>query len=103
MDAAGGSERRQDQDREEVLGRVARMVAERVDLDADRIRPDSDLERDLGMDSLSVVELQMALEEAYGVTLADEPGPRVRTVGAVADAVLAAFRTGDRTAEKAGL
>ncbi len=54
------------------------------------------------MDSLSIVGLQMALEEAYGVTLAEERADAARTVGAVADAVLAALRRQGGSAE-AGL
>ncbi len=42
------------------------------------------------MDSLSIVELQMAAEEAFGVTLPEDEVPR--TVGAAVDAVLAALR-----------
>ena len=36
---------------------------------------------DLGADSLDIVELSMALEEEFGVTIADEELPNMKTVG----------------------
>ena len=36
---------------------------------------------DLGADSLAAVELSMALEEAFDVTISDEDLPNMKTVG----------------------
>lgn len=73
---------------EEVLDRLVALIAEAEDLDVARIGPESQLERDLGMDSLSIVELQMTAEEAFGVTL---PSDVPRTVKDAVAAVLAAL------------
>ncbi len=75
--------------RDQVFPRIVQLIAESEDLDPATIQLDSRLEQDLGMDSLSTVELQMAAEEAFGVTLPDDEVPR--TVGAAVDAVLVAL------------
>ncbi len=75
--------------RDEVFPRMVQLIAELEDLEPTKITLESRLEHDLGLDSLSIVELQMAAEEAFGVTLPDEVPP---TVGAAVDAVVAALR-----------
>ena len=45
------------------------------------ITPDARLAEDLEADSLAAVELSMALEEEFGVTIADEELPNMKTVG----------------------
>ncbi len=74
--------------RDEVFARIVQIIAELEDLDPTRIQLESQLEQDLGMDSLSIVELQMAAEEAFGVTLPETETPR--TVASAVDAILAA-------------
>ncbi len=77
---------------EDVLARVQRTVLELETLDADCVRPESRLTEDLGMDSLGQIELQMALEESYDVTLDEKAAASIRTVQQVAEAVCAALR-----------
>ena len=48
------------------------IVAQRMDKDPSQIRPDDQLVRDLGADSLGVMEVSMELEEELGITLPDE-------------------------------
>lgn len=47
------------------------------------VTDDSLITGDLGIDSLSVMEIVAELEDAYGVTFPDEDLPKVRTVGDV--------------------
>ena len=49
--------------------KVCKMLAEQLDISADTITPASEVVKDLGADSLDVVELMMALEDEYGITL----------------------------------
>ena len=64
---------------DEITEDLRTMIATKLKVDADRIRPETDLVRDLGADSLDVVELIMALEERHGVTIDDAEAEAVRT------------------------
>ena len=50
-------------------------------MDADSITMDTSFEDDLNADSVDLVDLTMALEEEFGVTIADEELPNMKTVG----------------------
>ena len=60
--------------------KVKEIIVETLSCDADKVTPDARLAEDLEADSLAAVELSMALEEAFGVGLADEDMTQVKTV-----------------------
>ncbi len=72
-------------DRSEIESRLTKVLVEELDLDASQITMDADLEDDLEIDSLGVVELLMALEDAFGVKIPDEEAEDIRTVGETVD------------------
>ena len=51
--------------------KVKEIIVETLSCDADKVTPDARLAEDLEADSLAAVELSMALEEEFGVTIAD--------------------------------
>lgn len=55
-----------------VRDRVRSLIADNLNVPEDEVKDDAALVDDLGADSLDVVELVMAVEEAFGVTI-DEP------------------------------
>jgi len=57
------------------------VIVETLNCDAGLVRPETRLREDLHADSLTAVELCMALEEATGVQISDEAMPGFRTVG----------------------
>ena len=57
------------------------LIAETLNCDADKVTMEASLADDLGADSLAAVELSMALEEEFNVTIADEDLPNLKTVG----------------------
>lgn len=59
----------------EVERRVTAAIAEHLDLPLAQVRPDARLIEDLGMDSLALVDLTIALEEEFDLTL-PETGTR---------------------------
>ena len=75
-----------------IMDQVISLVAEKAMLDRDQVTPTSTME-DLGIDSLTVVELIFAIEETFGIEVpfnANEPENSefdVSSVGAVADSV----------------
>ncbi|OUN81301.1 acyl carrier protein [Flavonifractor sp. An52] len=61
--------------------KIKDIIVETLSCDADKVTPDARLAEDLEADSLAAVELSMALEEAFGVTIADEDLPNMKTAG----------------------
>jgi len=74
--------------RDRVIEDVKRIVGEQMGIDPEKLRETDDLESDVGCDSLDVVEIGMETEEHFDVPVPDDVGERVRTIGAIADAVL---------------
>ena len=60
--------------------KVQALLAEQLDISADKITPESEVVKDLGADSLDVVELLMQLEEEFGITLPDSEMENLKTV-----------------------
>ena len=56
----------------DIQQKVISIVAEQLGVQEADIKPESSFEDDLGADSLDVVELVMALDEAFGCEIPDE-------------------------------
>ena len=66
-----------------VLEKVNAILAEQFDVDEDKITADTDLQEDLGADSLDVVDLLMSIEDEFDVEVPDEEIENIKTVGAL--------------------
>jgi len=60
---------------------VLQILVENLDVAREQLTDDAKLEDDLGVDSLGLVEITMAVEERLHLTVADEQAERVKTVG----------------------
>ena len=67
------------------IERLYKAVASVLDIDESTITPESKFADDLGADSLDIVELIMALEEAFDIEIPDADAEKVVTVGDVVD------------------
>lgn len=56
------------------------IIAEQLSVDKDKVVPQASFVDDLGADSLDLVELIMAMEEAFDVEIADEVAEKITTV-----------------------
>jgi len=74
-------------DRAEIESKLTELLVEELGLDEDKITMDATFEEDLEVDSLGVVELLMALEDNFGVTIPDEEAESIGTVGQAVDLV----------------
>ncbi|MCI8419379.1 MAG: acyl carrier protein [Oscillospiraceae bacterium] len=63
--------------------KVRGIIAETLVCDQEKVTDSALLVEDLGTDSLTLVELAMAIEETTGVTVEDEALPGLKTVGDV--------------------
>ena len=61
--------------------KVRDIIVETLGCDAEEVTPEASLSDDLGADSLATVELVMALEEATGLSIAEEDAANLKTVG----------------------
>ena len=61
--------------------KVRDIIVETLGCDAEEVTPEASLSDDLGADPLAAVELVMALEEATGLSIAEEDAANLKTVG----------------------
>ena len=54
----------------------------------EEVVPEASFIDDLGADSLDIVELVMALEEEFGVSIPDESAEKIKTVGDAVDFIV---------------
>ena len=64
-----------------VFEKVRDILMDQLDVEEEKIKPDSNITDDLGADSLDVVDLVMSLEEEFDVEVPDEEVEHMKTVG----------------------
>jgi len=64
----------------QILDKVMDVVAEQLGVDREKVQAESNFISDLGADSLDSVELVMAFEEKFGVSIPDEEASKIKTV-----------------------
>ncbi len=74
--------------REEVKKALIEVLKDRG-FDVNEVSEDASLTDDLGLDSLDLVDLTMDIEEKFGISIPDEDLPKLSTVGAVIDYIVA--------------
>ena len=65
----------------DIAERVKKIVIEHLGVDAAKVTEAASFIDDLGADSLDTVELVMAFEEAFEVTIPDDAAEKIQTVG----------------------
>ncbi len=73
---------------EEIKKKVVEIVAKQLNVEQDKIKMESSFVNDLGADSLDTVELVMAMEEAFEISIPDEDAQKIQTVGDAAKYVI---------------
>ena len=66
-----------------IFDTVKDIIAAQLGMDANKIKPESDIINDLGLDSLDIVELGMTLEEKWNLVIEDEDMGKIKTVADV--------------------
>ncbi|EMG81104.1 acyl carrier protein [Helicobacter pylori] len=62
---------------------IQAVIAEQLNVDTVQVTPEAEFVKDLGADSLDVVELIMALEEKFNIEIPDEQAEKIVNVGDV--------------------
>ena len=75
-------------EREEVLSAIRDVAVEVLGVEPTQVTDDAQFKEDLEADSLDLVELVMALEENFDISVPEEDLEGVATVGQAVDLVL---------------
>ncbi len=66
-----------------IFEKLKAMAVEQIGIDPALIKPESDIIKDLGCDSLDIVDMLMSVEEEFGVTVGDKDVSEMRTMADV--------------------
>ena len=65
----------------EIESKVKEIIAEKLGVDEENVKPEASFTNDLGADSLDTVELIMEFEKAFNITSPDDKAEKIATVG----------------------
>lgn len=63
--------------------KVKELIAQQLDKKVEEVTEDKEIVKDLGADSLDVVEMLMNLEEQFHITVPEDDALSIKTVGDV--------------------
>lgn len=72
--------------KEEVFNKVKDIIVDQLDVDADKIKEDTNFKNDLDLDSLDIFEVVAKIEDTYDIEIETDEG--METVGGLVDYVL---------------
>jgi acyl carrier protein len=75
--------------REEVRAKVIEITKEKLGVDDSKISDEAQYVKDLGADSLGLVDITMALEDAFGTSIPDEDIEKIASIQQTVDYILA--------------
>ena len=65
----------------EIESKVKEIIAEKLGVDEENVKPEASFTNDLGADSRDTVELIMEFEKAFNITIPDDKAEKIATVG----------------------
>lgn len=65
---------------EDIESKVKDIICSQLEVSPEKVRPEASFVDDLKADSLAVVELVLALEEAFSIEIPDEDTEQIKTV-----------------------
>ena len=71
----------------DIFEKVLDIISENLAVDPELVVPEATFQEDLGADSLDAVELVMAIEEEFDISVPDEALEQMKTVQDLLDAI----------------
>ena len=65
----------------EVADKVKELISKQLNRPVEEVTCDKEIVKDLGADSLDVVEMLMSLEEEFNISVPEEDAVNIKTVG----------------------
>ena len=72
-----------------VFEKIKSILSEQLGADEEEMTMDTDIAKDLGADSLDVVELLMSIEDEFEVEIPDEEIENIKTIGELTEYIQA--------------
>lgn len=72
--------------KEDTLNKVVMVISEKLSIPKENIKAHATF-KDLGADSLDIVELIMGFEEVFGIEIKDEDGEKIKSVQDIVDMI----------------
>ncbi len=66
---------------DQIFASVRAILVDQLGVDEEAISMEANFIDDLNADSLDIVELVMAMEQEFGITIPDDEAERIKTVG----------------------
>ncbi|MCG8430479.1 MAG: acyl carrier protein [Candidatus Omnitrophica bacterium] len=81
--------------REEVIRMTNEVFTESFEIEAERLIPEAHIFNDLGLDSLDIVDLVVALQKKFSVSIRNDERVRsIRTLGDIYDFIITLGKEG---------
>ena len=61
--------------------KIKKLIAENLNCDIEKVKPEASFINDLGADSLETVELIMSFEDEFKIEIKEEDSEKIKTVG----------------------
>jgi len=65
---------------DELFAKIKKIIADKLEVEEDKITLEASFRQDLGADSLDTYELVYGIEEELGITIPDEKANEIETV-----------------------
>jgi len=70
-------------DKQEIIDKINQVFAESFEIEKNKLLPQANIFEDLGLDSLDVVDLVVALQQKFGIKIRDDQ--RIRNIRTLED------------------
>ena len=64
-----------------IADKIKELIAEQLNKPVSEVTDEKEVVKDLGADSLDIVEMLMGLEETFNITVPEEEAVNIKTVG----------------------
>lgn len=64
-----------------IFEKIKKIIVEELGIDEETIKMETNLQEDLGADSLDAVELIMSIEDEFDIMVSDDAAEELKTVG----------------------